>query len=142
MTAAIRDTRCAISSWLMTGVKSGIFALLVRIGRPAHQGFRVRGVRTMHVNQTARIPTVNVARVGDVAFVGISTETVAEIGLEIKAASPFKHTFIITHCNGSDGYLVSDEHYKEGGYEVWRTPYGLSSSEMVIRETLRMLYDL
>ncbi len=86
--------------------------------------------------------TVNVARVGDVAFVGISVEMLTEIGLEIKAASPFKHTFIITHCNGSDGYLAPDELYKEGGYEVWRTPYGLSAADMVVKKTLKMLYDL
>jgi len=92
-------------------------------------------------DRTTKPITVSVARVGDVAFVGISTETVTEIGLEIKAASPFKHTFIITHCNGSDGYLASEELYKEGGYEVWRTPYGLSSADMVVKEALRMLYE-
>jgi hypothetical protein len=65
-----------------------------------------------------------------------------EIGMEIKKGSPFKNTFIITHCNGSSGYLAPAELYKEGGYEISATRFEIGSSDMVVKKALRMLYDL
>ena len=76
------------------------------------------------------------------AFVGFNVEMITEIGLEIKKGSPFRHTFIITHCNGSSGYLVPAEFYKEGGYEVTTTRFAIGSSDMVVKKALKMLYDL
>ena len=86
--------------------------------------------------------SITVARVGDVAFVGFSVEMITQIGMEIKKGSPFKNTFIITHCNGSSGYLPPAELYKEGGYEVRSTRFRIGSSDMVVAKALRMLYDL
>jgi predicted ThiF/HesA family dinucleotide-utilizing enzyme len=73
---------------------------------------------------------------------GNNVEMLTEIGMEIKAGSPFRHTFIITHCNGASGYLVPAELYKEGGYEPTTTRFEIGSSDMVIKKALRMLYDL
>lgn len=93
---------------------------------------------------TETVPVrITVARIGDdVAFVGFSVEMLTEIGMEIKSASPFKNTFIITHCNGASGYLPPSELYKEGGYEVSSSQFAIGSSDMVVKKTLRMLYDL
>ena len=94
--------------------------------------------------QSPTVPVnITVARIGDdVAFVGFNVEMLTEIGMEIKSGSPFKNTFIITHCNGSSGYLPPAELYKEGGYEVTSTRFEIGSSEMVVKKALRMLYDL
>jgi hypothetical protein len=62
--------------------------------------------------------------------------------MAIKAGSPFRHTFIITHCNGSKGYLPPSTLYKEGGYEVNSTHFAIGSDEIVIKKALRVLYDL
>ncbi len=86
--------------------------------------------------------TITAARVGDVAFIGFSVEMLTEIGMAIKDGSPFKHTFIITHCNGSSGYLPVSELYKEGGYEINSTHFAIGSDKIVIKKALRMLYDL
>ena len=95
-------------------------------------------------NQKTTIPVnITVARVGDdVAFIGFNVEMLTEIGMAIKAGSPFKHTFVITHCNGSSGYLPPSELYKEGGYEVTSTRFEIGSADMVVKKALRMLYDL
>ncbi|HBE41461.1 MAG TPA: hypothetical protein DDW27_09700 [Bacteroidales bacterium] len=86
---------------------------------------------------------ITVARIGkDIAFAGFNVEMLTEIGMEIKAGSPYKHTFIITHCNGASGYLAPAALYKEGGYEVESTRFTIGSSDMVVKKTLRMLYDL
>jgi len=92
----------------------------------------------------ATVPVnITVARIGnDIAFVAFSVEMLTEIGMEIKAGSPFRNTFVITHCNGASGYLVPEELYKEGGYEVSTTRFQIGSADMVVKKTLRMLYDL
>ncbi|HLF33180.1 MAG TPA: neutral/alkaline non-lysosomal ceramidase N-terminal domain-containing protein [Cyclobacteriaceae bacterium] len=56
-------------------------------------------------------------KIGNILLCGISGELFNEIGLKIKEDSPYKNTFIMTHCNGSSGYLCTDIAYKEGGYE-------------------------
>jgi len=86
---------------------------------------------------------ITVAHIGDdVAFVGFNVEMLTEIGMAIKQGSPYKHTFIITHCNGSSGYLPPAELYKEGGYEIRSTHFEIGSDEIVVKKALRMLYDL
>jgi len=94
-------------------------------------------------DQSTTVPVnITAARVGDVAFVGFNVEMLTEIGMAIKSGSPYKHTFVITHCNGSSGYLPPAELYKEGGYEVNSTRFEIGSADMVVRQALRMLYDL
>ena len=41
-----------------------------------------------------------------------------EMGMEIKKRSPYPATMIITHCNGSSGYICTNKAFTEGGYEV------------------------
>ncbi|MCK4881333.1 MAG: hypothetical protein KAS82_11750, partial [Bacteroidales bacterium] len=57
-------------------------------------------------------------RIGHLVLAGISGEVMNEIGTEIKKQSPCKNTVIITHCNGSSGYICTDKAFTEGGYEV------------------------
>jgi neutral ceramidase len=87
--------------------------------------------------------TITAAHIGDdVAFISFSVEMLTEIGMAIKEGSPYKHTFIITHCNGSSGYLPPANLYKEGGYEINSTHFAIGSDQLVVRKALRMLYDL
>ena len=85
---------------------------------------------------------ITAAKVGDVAFVGFGCEMCTEIGTAIKAGSPFKHTFLITHCNGTTGYLAPAHLYREGGYEVKSSPFAVPAADMVIKQALKMLYSL
>ncbi|MFC1795252.1 hypothetical protein ACFL3Q_16910, partial [Planctomycetota bacterium] len=85
---------------------------------------------------------ISVARVGDIAFVGLGGEVLTEIGMSIKAASPFKYTFVITHCNGAAGYLPPKHLYIEGGYEISSSPYAPKAADMVIKQAVKMLHEL
>ncbi|GAA4431598.1 neutral/alkaline non-lysosomal ceramidase N-terminal domain-containing protein [Ravibacter arvi] len=58
-------------------------------------------------------------RIGDLGIAAIPFETFAEIGLELKAKSPFKSTFTIELANGAYGYLPTPEQHELGGYETW-----------------------
>jgi len=85
---------------------------------------------------------VTAARVGDIAFVGLSGEVLTQIGMAIKAGSPYKHTFIITHCNGADGYLPPEHLYIEGGYEIRSSPFAPKAADIVVKQAVKMLHEL
>lgn len=86
--------------------------------------------------------TLTAARLGDVAFLGMGAEVFNEIGRAIKAASPFQHTFVITHCNGGSGYLPIRPAYDEGGYEVQSSRFAPGSAEQAIGEAVRLLQEV
>jgi hypothetical protein len=85
---------------------------------------------------------ITTARVGEVAFVGLSGEVFNEIGLAIKAASPFAHTIVLTHCNGACGYVPIRGAYPQGGYEVNASPFAEGADEILVDESLRLLREL
>ncbi|MEN6336422.1 MAG: neutral/alkaline non-lysosomal ceramidase N-terminal domain-containing protein [Phycisphaerales bacterium] len=85
---------------------------------------------------------ITVARLGDVAFVGLGGEVFTEIGMAIKAGSPCRHTFVITHCNGAAGYLAPKEAHVQHGYEVSSSPFAPQAADVVIRESIRLLQGL
>jgi len=61
---------------------------------------------------------IQVLRIGDVAIVAIPGEPFAEMALEIRARSKFKHTVVAGYSNGCIGYMPTPESYAQGGYEV------------------------
>jgi len=99
---------------------------------------------TIDASTGAESPKFNltVGRVGDVAVVGLGGEVFNDIGKAIKAASPFPHTLIITHCNGAAGYLPTREACPHGGYGVDNSPFAPEAAEMLVQETVQLLRDL
>ena len=91
---------------------------------------------------TSKSLNITAARIGDVALIGIGCEVLTEIGMAIKAASPYKHTFVITHCNGAAGYLPPEHLYIEGGYEVRSSHFAPQAADMVVKQAIKMLYGL
>jgi len=85
---------------------------------------------------------VTVGRLGNVAVVGLGGEAFNEIGKAIKAASPFPHTLIITHCNGAAGYVPTKEAYSQGGYEVETSRFAPEAAERLVQEAVRLLREL
>jgi len=85
---------------------------------------------------------ITAARVGDIAFVGLGGEVLTEIGMSIKAVSPYKFTFVITHCNGAAGYLPPAHLYVEGGYEISSSPFAPKAADIVVKQAVKMLHEL
>jgi Neutral/alkaline non-lysosomal ceramidase, N-terminal len=85
---------------------------------------------------------ITAARIGDTAFLGLGSEVLTQIGMAIKAASPYEHTFVITHCNGAAGYLPPKELYVEGGYEIKSSPFAPQAAERVVKQAVKMLNEL
>ena len=57
-----------------------------------------------------RIP-LTLMRVGDIAFAGVGGELFTEIGMAVKAQSPFDRMMVVTHLPDSVGYIPSDRAY-------------------------------
>ncbi len=85
---------------------------------------------------------MTVARIGQIALVGVGCELLTEVGMEIKEGSPFEYTFVISHCNGKAGYLPPKHLYEEGGYEINSTGFAPEAAGILVKESLRMLSDL
>ncbi len=78
-------------------------------------------------------------KIGSVVLAGISGELFTEIGMEIKKLSPFSNTVILTHCNGSCGYIPTDKAYSEGGYEIQVTGLMPGVEKPLIRDFVKLI---
>lgn len=88
---------------------------------PRHVRERLYAERTLgRARMPSRIEVVLQAlRIGDLAIATFPFEVFVEIGLEIKAKSPFAQTFTTALANGSEGYLPTVHQHQLGGYETW-----------------------
>lgn len=92
------------------------------------QGIAMRSLEEIYARETVlvgdyptKVPAILQAmRIGDLAIAAIPCEVFVEIGLELKAKSPFAPTFTTSLANGYNGYLPTPEHHQLGGYETWR----------------------
>jgi hypothetical protein len=81
-------------------------------------------------------------RLGPVALIGIPTEPFAEIGVAVKAKSPFATTFYSGYTNGAHNYLPIRAAYEEGGYEVWMTPFAPEAADIAVTASIDVISEL
>lgn len=93
---------------------------------------------------------VMVVRIGGVAFVGLPGEMFAEFGIDIKANSPFKNTFVMGLTNDKRGYFPTKISFSQGtkgftpmvtGYETTpgTTLYEIGSGEILTESAIKQL---
>ena len=85
---------------------------------------------------------LSVLKIGNIILTGVSGEVFNEISVKMRNQSPYAFTFMITHCNGSSGYLVTDAAYAEGGYEVNSTEAKSGAEKAIIETLLAMINEL
>ena len=78
----------------------------------------------------------------EVAVVALPGEIFVELGLALKKASPFKHTFIAELSNGSIGYVPNQEAYPQGNYEIVSARCEAGSGEKLIEVALNLLKEV
>ncbi len=78
----------------------------------------------------------------DLAIVSLPGEIFVELGLALKKASPFKHTFIAELANGSVGYVANREAYPQGNYEIVSARNEAGSGEKLIEVALKLLGEV
>jgi hypothetical protein len=77
--------------------------------------------------------------VDDTAFFSFPGELFTEIGLKIKAASPFTRTYIIDLANGSVGYIPSRKAIGEGGYAVDVRRVDAEAEDVILKQSQALL---
>jgi hypothetical protein len=75
----------------------------------------------------------------DIAFVSLPGEIFVELGLAIKAASPFRTTIIAELANGSIGYIPTQHAYPQGNYEVISSRCAAGSGERLVDSATKQL---
>jgi hypothetical protein len=81
-------------------------------------------------------------RINDIALIAIPGEPFVEIGLAVKAASPFPHTLFSGYSNVGGSYIPMADAYPVGGYEVDVTPFTPDAAQAVIRASVTLLREL
>jgi len=61
---------------------------------------------------------IQVIAIGDVVLLGWAGEVFCELGMMVKAGSPYSRTYVLGYANGSVGYIPTPDAYALGGYEV------------------------
>jgi len=101
--------------------------------------------RHQTINREAGVPTVDMevmgVRIGDFVLVTSSAEVLVEVGLNVKKASPFEHTYMAAYSNGYIHYGPPASEYPKGGYEVtecllapeWQAIYEGKAGEVIRR---------
>jgi neutral ceramidase len=94
----------------------------------------------------ATVPVkLQVQRVGGLSIASIPCEVFVEIGLDLKARTPFSQHFTISLANGYNGYLPTERHHELGGYETWRARSSYletGAAEKITERLLAMLARL
>jgi len=116
-------------------------------GAPSkHPRERIYAERTLRMGGMP--PRVDVPlqalRIGGLAIATIPFEAFVEIGLELKAKSPFPDTFTVSLANGAYGYLPTAAHHDLGGYETWlgTNQVEVRAAPKIVDALLQMLAQL
>jgi hypothetical protein len=98
---------------------------------------------------------LSAVKIGDIVLTGVSGEVFNQISVQMRKKSPYKNTFMITHCNGSSGYLVTEDAYPtvtqkgyedkfhpKGGYEPGSTRAKTGAEKAIIENLVDMIKKL
>ena len=78
----------------------------------------------------------------DIAWVALPGEEFVELGLSIKAASPFRQTNVIELSNGWTQYVPHHSAFSEGAYEVISSRYAEGTGEKLVGAAIKLLGEL
>jgi hypothetical protein len=97
-------------------------------------------LKQLHAVQDGAIPAEQICiAVDDTAFLSFPGELYTEIGMKIKAASPFSRTYIIGLANGSVGYLPTRKAIGEGGYAEHVRRVEADAEDAILSKSLELL---
>jgi len=97
------------------------------------------------INDAAGEPTISTEvqgiKIGDFVLITSPAEVLVQVGLNVKKASPYEHTFMAACSNGYIHYGPPAADYDKGGYEVtecllaprWQQIYEKKANEIIRR---------
>jgi hypothetical protein len=92
-------------------------------------------------NTTIDVPTTAI-RIDQFTWVTFPGELFHEIGKNVKAITHSHFPFIVGYCNGSLGYLPTQQSHSEGGYEPSSTSFDPVAEKIFIKGVEKLLLSL
>ena len=92
-------------------------------------------------NTTINVP-VTAIRIDGFTWVTFPGELFHQIGKEIKSSTHSPYPFLVGYCNGSLGYMPTQQAYSEGGYEPWSSRFDPITEKIFIKGVGKMLISL
>ncbi|MSU21091.1 MAG: hypothetical protein EXS30_06820 [Pedosphaera sp.] len=78
----------------------------------------------------------------DTALVTLPHEVFTELGMAIKAASPFRRTMVVSLANDLDFYIPTRRAFEEGHYEPTTCPLEPGCGERLVAAAVKLLNEL
>ncbi len=78
----------------------------------------------------------------DTALVTLPHEIFTELGIAIKAASPFRRTIVVSLANDLDIYIPTRRAFEEGNYEPTTCPLEPGCGERLVEAAVKLLNEL
>ena len=109
---------------------------------PPHSLARaMRILRHQNSPETDELP-VTAVRIGPAAFVGIPGEPFTQIGVQLKANSPYAITLPCALTNGGEGYYPMAEDYAGKSYEAISSNFKAGTAEALVATGTELLHKL
>lgn len=77
----------------------------------------------------------------DIVLAGVSGEVMTMIHEHLKKESPFRHTVMVTHANGSSGYIPDDAAFDQVSYEITTSRLKPACAENAIVDSFLRLME-
>ena len=78
----------------------------------------------------------------DTAIITLPHEIFVELGMAIKAASPFRTTIVVSLANDMDFYIPTRRAFEEGNYEPTACPLEPGCGELLVEAAVKVLNEL
>ena len=85
---------------------------------------------------------VTALRIGDFSVLGLPGEPFCQIGMDIKAASPYKAQFTLGLTNGCQGYFPSADAYNFNGYEARTSSFQPCIAQILTDTAIELLQEM
>lgn len=85
---------------------------------------------------------VTAFRVGDFSVVGLPGEPFCQIGMDVKAASPYKLQFALGLTNGAQGYFPSADAFDFNGYEARTSSFQPCIAQILTDTAIELLQEM
>ena len=112
-----------VADSIKTTTRAKIFGMQKVVSCPGKRTVQAPGAGREYRTEDADPVSIRLSLllINDIAITGVSGEVLTNIGLRLKRGSPFNRTIMVTHCNGSSGYLPDDAAYDQVSYEITTT---------------------
>ena len=147
--------RCGSQSEIQSLPSGKISALQRVISLPSKEKDEENYLQPDSKKNDDLILRLSAIKIGSIVLTGISGELFNQISVKMRNQSPYSNTFMITHCNGSSGYLVTDDafpkagtngsgdkYHPTGGYEVNSSRAKQGGEKVIIENLLEMINQL